>query len=71
MFLSLKKKKQEDSCQELKQGTADQSFLDDDSWEETSDDVVNAGCASHLTYKERYKRSQERIYFRVNSPSLD
>ena len=63
MLSSLRNREQKSSAPELSKNTADiQLDLADNSWKETSDDIVTAGSKKFMSHQERYEFVKNRTY---------
>lgn len=62
MLSSLRKREQKSSAPELSKNTDIQLDLADNSWKETSDDIVTAGSKKFMSHQERYEFVKNRTY---------
>ena len=65
MLSGLRKTEQKSSAPELSKNTDIQLDLADNSWKETSDDIVTAGSKKFMSHQERYEFVKNRTYWPV------
>ncbi len=62
MLSGLRKREQKSSAPESSKNTDIQSDSANNSWKETSDDIVTAGSKKFMSHQERYEFLKNRTY---------